>query len=196
MPALNDLALLGQRVAATHGWAAAKAFKAYTWTESDRAEIAACASEILKVFPKAAGNEDLLSATLAFQLQRRLQAPVHLIAGTLSVGGIAVRSDRLPSDGSSPFAVEAEPWRGHLWVMVGPHIVDTTIFRLANGADCPAVLARHVHSVFGPDKGLYANHWRNSRKVGLEYDPQYVLSDDDTTLLMTAAYRLMTDGER
>lgn len=194
MPAVQDLAHLGQRVAATHGWPAAKAFKAYAWTEEDRAVIATCASQVLKVFPGTAGNEDLLAATLAFQLQRRLDAPVHLVAGALAVDGVTVRADRLPPDGTSPFAAEGPAWRGHLWVMVGPHVVDATIFRLANGADCPPPLARHVHSVFGPDKGLYADHWRRSRRMGLEYDPLYVLSEADTEQLMTAAYRLMDEA--
>ncbi|MET0366191.1 MAG: hypothetical protein ABW169_16225 [Sphingobium sp.] len=196
MPAANDLAKIGRRVAASHGWAAAKAFKAYVWSEDDRADIATSASEILKMFPKAAGNEDLLNATLAFQLQRRLDAPVHLVAGTLNVDGLPVRSDQLPHDGTSPFAAGAPIWRGHLWVMVGPHIIDAAIFRLANTPDCPPALARHIHLVFGPDKGLYADHWLRSRRVGLEYDPQYVLNEEDETQLLAAAFGLMSGGAR
>lgn len=195
MPALNDLAQLGQRVAATHGWAAARAFKAYVWSEQDQAGIAACASDILKLFPPSADNASLLTATLAFQLQRRVGAPIYLVAGTLSVGGVAVRSGRLPSDGSSPFAAGAPAWPGHLWIMAGPNVIDAAIFRLANSPDCPPVLARHVHSVFGPDKGLYADHWRQSRRQGLEYDPQYVLSQSDMDALLATAYGLINDGK-
>lgn len=194
MPAPADLVQLGQRVAATHGWAAARAFKAYVWNERDRAEIAACASDILKLFPATAGQEASLSATLAFQLQRRLQAPVHLVAGTLSVEGVAVRTDRISSDGTSPFAAGAPAWRGHLWIMVGPHIVDVAIFRLANAPDCPPILARHVHSWFGSDKGLYADQWRHARRIGLDYDPLHVLSEEDVNHLLNAAYRLIKDG--
>lgn len=196
MPAAHDLTQIGQRVAATHGWAAAKAFKAYVWSEQDRAGIAACAADILKMFATIAGKDDLLSATLAFQLQRRLQAPVHLVAGTLSVDGVPVRGDHLPFDGSSSFAAEAPAWRGHLWIMVGPHIVDTTIFRLANSPDCPPILARHVHSVFGSDKGLYADHWRRSKRIGLDYDPLYILSEADMTRLLADAYLLIADSKR
>ncbi|WP_232492646.1 hypothetical protein [Novosphingobium kaempferiae] len=193
---VKDLAQLGQRIAATHGWPAAKAFKAYVWSDEDQALIAGCASDMLKVFPKEAGTEHLLSAALAVQLERRLQAPVHLVAGTLSLDGVPVRGNRQPFDGPAVFATEQPAWRGHIWVMVGPHIVDAAIFRLANSPDCPPALARHVHSVFGSDKGLYADQWRRSRRLGLEYEPQYVLSGDEVDRLMGAAYRLMTGGER
>ncbi|WP_337459399.1 hypothetical protein [Novosphingobium sp. Rr 2-17] len=180
-------------MAATHGWSAAKAFKAYSWGEEDQATIAACAADVLRVFPKQAGTESLLNATLAIQFERRLQKPVHLVAGTLSVDGVPVRGDRMPFDGASVFAAAEPAWPGHLWVMVGPHVVDAAIFRSANSPDCPPALARHVHSVFGSDKALYADQWRRSRRLGLEYEPQYVLSADDVTRLMAAAYRLMTE---
>jgi hypothetical protein len=78
--------------------------------------------------------------------------------------------------------------------MVGPHIVDAAIFRLANSPDCPPALARHVHSLFGSDKGLYADHWRHARRIGLDYDPHHVLSDEDMNKLLNAAYRLIKDG--
>lgn len=193
MPTVNDLAQLGQRVAATHGWAAAKAFKAYVWSEQDQAAIAACASKILKLFPQGARNEDLLSATLAFQLQRRLQVPVYLVAGALSVDGVLVCHGQLRSGEGNPFAADVLPWQRYLWIMVGPHVVDAAIFRLANRTDCPSALVRHVHSVFGLDKGLYVDHWRRTRRVGLEYDPHYVLSDEDMDNLLSAANTLIND---
>lgn len=194
MPPVKDLAQLGQRVAATHGWATAKAFKAYAWTEADQARIAATAADLLKVFPRQAGSGMLLSTALAVQLERRLDAPVVLVAGTLSIDGMPVQGDRRLFDGPQIFGeVGGEPaWNGHLWIMVGAHVVDVAIFGLARSADCRPELARHVHSVFGPDKGLYADEWRRSRRVGLEYEPQYVLSPEDVDRLMTAAYRLMS----
>ncbi|PNU06887.1 hypothetical protein [Novosphingobium guangzhouense] len=189
---VKDLAQLGQRVAATHGWAAAKAFKAYTWTEPDQARIAGCAADLLKVFPQQPGTGILLSAALAVQLERHLDAPVHLVAGTLSIDGMPVRGNRASFDGPHVFGAEPPVWDGHVWVMVGAHIVDVAIFGLARSADCRPELARHVHSVFGPDKGLYADQWRRSRRMGLEYEPQYVLSDDEVNRLMTAAYHLIS----
>lgn len=189
---VKDLTQLGQRVAASHGWPAAKAFKSYAWSEADQAGIATCASSLLKVFPQQAGTTGPLSAALAVQLERHLKAPVHLVAGTLSLDGVPVCGDRRPFDGPGLFGQSNPEWRGHLWVMVGPHVVDVAIFRMAYSADCPSDLARHVLSVFGPDKALYADQWRKSRRLGLEYEPQYVLSHEDVTRMMTTAYHLMT----
>ncbi|MPT49115.1 MAG: hypothetical protein E2598_11980 [Sphingobium sp.] len=198
MPVAPDLLHLGQLVAKTHGWPSAKAFKAYSWTEQDQAGIASCTSQILRRFPATEGKHDLLTATLAFQLQRHLQrpthsVPVHLVAGTLSVEGALVLGDRLPADGTSPFSANAPDWQGHLWIMIGPHVVDAAIFRLANSPDCPPVLARHVHSLFGPDKAVYVDQWRRSRRIGLEYNPLYVLSEDDISPLLSAAYQLLDE---
>ncbi|MFT4053423.1 MAG: hypothetical protein QM681_02870 [Novosphingobium sp.] len=192
MPPVKDLVQLGQRVAATHGWPAARAFKAYAWTEADQARIAGCAADLLKVFPKQVGTGMLLSAALAVQLERHLDAPVHLVAGTLSIDGVPVRGDRQPFDGAQVFAADEPAWDGHVWIMVGAHVVDVAIFGLARSADCRPELARHVHSVFGQDKGLYADQWRRARRVGLEYEPQYVLSREDVDRLMAAAYRLLS----
>lgn len=196
MPATAPLVQLGQLVAATHGWAQARAFKTYRWSDQDRADIASCASKIIPLFAPHAGRETSLSATLAFQLQRHLQAPVHLVAGTLRVDGHAVLADRMATDGVSPFAADGPNWRGHLWIMVGAYVVDVSIFRLATSPDCPPALARHIHLAFGPDKGLYADHWRHARRVGLEYEPQYVLSGKDMDHLLADAYRLIDDGAR
>lgn len=190
----TDLAQLGRRVAATHGWPAARAFKAYAWSEADQARIAGCAGDLLKVFPKGAGTAGQVGAALAVQLERHLSAPVHLVAGTLGVEGVPVLGDGQPFDGAAAFAEGAPEWPGHIWVMVGAHVVDVALFRLVYSADCPPVLARHVLSVFGPGKGLYADHWRHARRLGLDYAPQYVLGGDEVDRLMAGAYRVMADA--
>jgi len=192
----KDLIQLGTLVAAQHGWAAAKAFKAYEMPDVDKARLAACAVEILKVFPKAASEDRAasawLSAALAVQLERHLSAPVQVVAGVLSVDGTPVHGRREPVDGPAVFGAEDLHWSGHVWVMVGPYVADIAIFREAGSANCPAELARHVHSVFGPDKGLYVDHWRRTRRSGLGYEPQYVLSSEEVTRLMGGAYRLIS----
>ncbi|KPH61814.1 hypothetical protein [Novosphingobium sp. ST904] len=192
MAAAKDLMQLGTLVAARHGWPEAKAFKAYELADADRMKLAGTAVELLKVFPKTpGGNAAHLTAAFAVQLDRHLAAPVHVVAGTLAVDGKPVYGDRLPFDGPAVFGDDEPQWNGHLWVMVGPFIADIAIFRAANSSDCPPELARHVHSVFGQDKGLYVDHWRRSRQVGLSYEPQYVLSRDEVTQLMGGAYRLL-----
>jgi hypothetical protein len=196
MTVAKDLIQLGKLVAAQHGWAEAKAFKAYEMADADKARLAASAVEILKVFPKAESGENApmaawLSAALAVQLERHLSAPVHVVAGVLSVDGVPVYGHRGAVDGAAVFGAEELHWSGHVWVMVGPYVVDIGLFRAAYSADCPAELARHVHSVFGQDKGLYVDLWRRTRQSGLGYEPQYVLCREEVTRLMGGAYRLI-----
>ncbi|AXB78668.1 hypothetical protein [Novosphingobium sp. P6W] len=189
--AAKDLLQLGKLVASTHGWPAARAFKAYDLSDADRARMAGCAVDLLKVFPKAPGASAFLSAAFAVHLERHLSAPVHLVAGTLAVDGERVYEDDRSSLAANAFTAEDPRWQGHVWVMVGGYIADISIFRAAYSSDCPPALARHVHSVFGQDKGLYVDQWRRSRRLGLSYEPQYVLGQDEVTNLMGGAYRLI-----
>jgi hypothetical protein len=188
MTSATDLLQLGKLVAQAHGWDEARAFKAFEMTDADRARIAGSAVDLLKVFPKAPGSGPQLAAAFAVQLGRVLSAPIQVVAGTLTVDGVPVLGNRQPFSGAD---VCAEGFRGHAWVMVGPFIAELALFRRANESDCPPALARHVHSVFGHDKGLYVDQWRKARKMGLGYEPQCVLSGDEVDTLMAGAFRLI-----
>ncbi|WP_260928761.1 hypothetical protein [Novosphingobium sp. 9] len=192
MQPAKDLLQLSQRVAASHGWAAAKAFKGWRWSEADQATIASTATALLKVFPGSHGHEAALSAALAVQLERQLGAPVQLVAGTLSLDGVPVIGDRQTFDGPAVFSQDEPDFAGHLWVMAGGHVIDIALFRLAASPECPPELARHVHLAFGQGKGLYADRWRGAKRSGLSWEPQYVLSEAEVTGLMGTAFRLMT----
>ncbi len=137
MTPAKDLAQLGKLVAARHGWAQARTFKAYDLGEEDRARMAQCAVGLLKAFPKAPGTSALLSAGFAVQLERHLGAPVQLVAGTLTVDGVAVYADERGAETPGLFDGDAPQWRGHIWVMVGPWVADIAIFRAAYSSDCP-----------------------------------------------------------
>ncbi|NWK96141.1 hypothetical protein DM806_10710 [Sphingobium lactosutens] len=188
MSTAKDLVHLGRLVAATHGWAAAKAFKSYGMSDTDRAGIAACAVRLLDVFPLVPNASALMSAAFAVQLERVLTAPVQVVAGTLCVEGEPVFGDRMPFDGHVIFGSPNPDWHGHVWVMIGPHIADISIFRTAYSRFGPASLSRHIDLVFGPNKALYVDQWQKSRQRGLSYEPQYVLSEEEVTRLMGGAY--------
>lgn len=182
-----DMTDLGKLVAQQHGWPAAKAFKAYHLSDEDRGKLTDCALDILRALPSGAGTSALMSAAFAVRIEQMLGAPVHVIAGTLSVENTPVLR---PSSAITPgqFMQDTAGWDGHIWVMIGPYIADIAIFRLAYASDGPAALSRHIDLVFGPDKGLYVDTWRHTRQLGLGYDPLYVLSADEVTQLMGQAF--------
>jgi hypothetical protein len=191
MSTVKDLVQLGRHVAAKHGWPLAKAFKSYEMSEADGAILSRCAVELLRIFPSRPGTSAQMSAALAVSLERHLKVPACVMAGTLAVEGVPVFGDRRPFDGARVFG-EADPeWSGHAWLMVGPYIVDISIFRTAYSAWGPAGLAKYVDLTFGPNKGLYVDLWKQTRQQGLSYEPQYVLGADEVTGLMGSAYRFI-----
>lgn len=196
MSSVKTLAQLGTCIAAQHGWPAAKAFKAYHLTDADRAALSLCAIDLLNAFPKRANASALMSAALAVSLERRIAAPIQVVAGTLSVLGVPALGDRQPFDGAQVFAAKGSDgpdsnWNGHVWVMIGASIIDISMFRKAYAPDAPGRLSAYVERTFGPGKGLYVDAWKHSSQQGLGYEPQYVLSADEITSLMGEAFHVI-----
>ena len=160
-------------------------------SEADGALLSRCAIQLLRAFPANAGTSAQLSAALAVQLERILSIPVHVVAGTLAVEKEPVFGDRLPFDGPAIFSTAEPDWSGHVWLMVGAHVVDISLFRIAYSRFGPPRLARHVDLVFGPGKGLYVDVWQQCRRRGLSYEPQYILTEVEVTRLMGGAYALI-----
>lgn len=163
--------------------------------DTDRATLSKCALEVLDAFPPMAGACALMSASLAVRIEQCMTAPVHVIAGTLAVDGEPVFGDRKPFDGRAVFSTSNTDWDGHAWVMVGPFVVDVSLFRTAYSRYAPARLAKHVDLAFGPNKGLYVDRWKRSGQLGLNYEPQYVLSADEVTGLMGGAFHLIKQSQ-
>ena len=186
MSTVKDHTRLSRLIAGSHGWAAAKAVKSYEMNERDSAVLSKSAVDLLKIFPDVPGASALMSAALAVSLEGRLDAPVHEVAGALTVAGTVVYGDEAPFDVAK--VLNGSGWNGHVWVMVGDYIVDIALFRTAYSAQQPTLLSRHVHQTFGPGKALYVDLWKRTPRVGLLYDPLYVLSADEVTELMGGAY--------
>jgi len=195
MSTVKDLTHLGKLIARHHGWAAAKAAKSYEMSESDRAVLTKCGVHMLKVFPPVPGSSALMSAALAVSLEGRLNAPIHLVAGTLAVEGTVVFGDDTQFDAAKASAAPTPDWHGHVWVMIGAYVVDISIFRTAYSRQGPAILSRHVDLTFGPNKGLYVDVWKRTPRLGFSYEPHYVLSGDEVTELMGGAYQAIKQAQ-
>lgn len=169
----QDILQLSKRIAVSHDWAAAKAFKAYVMHGDERAIISRAAVEILALLPSSSGTGSaLLSASLAVSLGRKMSAPIHVVTGSLNIENQPVLNN-------------------HSWLMVGPYIVDIGLFRLAYSSNAPAALVKHIDLVFGPNKALYADHMSMSKRVGLRYRAETVLNEDEINALMSEAFRLI-----
>jgi hypothetical protein len=191
MSRTKDLSALGKLIAVHHGWSCAKEFKTYEMDDTARAKVSAAALDVLKVFPEMPGASALLSAAFAVRLEEILVAPIQVVAGTLSIRGEAVLGGHKPPC-SGAFSND-QTWDGYAWVMVGPYIADVSLFRTAYSRSGPAMLSRHVELTFGSNKGLYVDQWSRTRRLGLEYEPSYVLSRDEVNGLMASAYHTIRE---
>ncbi|WP_206239215.1 hypothetical protein [Novosphingobium terrae] len=187
-PIARDLAQLGKFVALHHGWAAAKAFKSSTLSPADGEAVAKAGFDLQRIFPATPDEAPLISAALAVRLEDALSAPAYVVAGTLAVEGVPVLGNRLAFDPAAAFAGETPAFNGHVWLMVGDIIIDIALFRLAYSAQGPATLSRHVDLAFGPGKALFVDRWKHAARLGLNYEPHYVLSSDEVTRLMGGAF--------
>lgn len=195
MSTANDIAQLGKRIAATHGWAAARAFKSYEMDDPDRASLSQCAIDLLRIFPSLPNASALMSAALAVSLERQIDAPIFTVAGTLLVEGSPAFGSGQPFDGPQIFGNANPDFDGHVWLMVGTYVVDISIFRTAYSSQAPAILAKHIDLFFGPNKGVYVDHWKRTRQQGLHYEPHYVLSADEVTNLMGGAFHAIRQAQ-
>lgn len=187
MPTTQNLSALGKLIAAHYGWPAAKAFKSYQMDDAARAKVSAAALDILKIFPPLPAASAFMSAAFAVRLEEMLDGPIQVVAGTLSVNDEPVFGDRTPVP-AGLFGQSEVSWNGHVWVMIGPYVADVSIFRTAYSRSGPAALSRHVDLMFGPNKGLYVDHWGRTRQRGLKYESSYVLSRDEVDHQMAGAY--------
>lgn len=187
-PIARDLAQLGKRIALHHGWAAAKAFKSAAMTPADGEAVAKAGFDLQRVFPAAPDEAPLMAAALAVRLEEALSAPAYVVAGTLAVEGVPVLGDRLAFDPAAAFGGETPAFKGHVWLMLGEVIIDIALFRLAYSAQGPAALVRHIDLAFGPGKALFVDRWKHAARLGLNYEPHYVLSTEEVTHLMGGAF--------
>jgi hypothetical protein len=176
MSGTPDLAALGTMIAASQGWPAAKAVKAYCPTDADKATVANLARDLLDIYPDTIGACAPMSAAFAAGLERVLSAPIQVVAGSLFADGTRVFGGDAPFDGAASFAEGDLDWDGHVWVMIGAYVADISLFRTAYSRFAHPVLGRHVAATFGHGKGMYFDAWRHTTRLGLRYAPRHVLT--------------------
>ena len=193
MSAAKNMVELGALVAASHGWEEARRFKKYRPSDADKAILATSTREMLDVFPDMAGACSMMSAAFAVHLERRMSAPIHVVAGALWADGVRVFGTDTGIIESRTFSESSFDWDGHVWVMVGGYVADISLFRTAYSREAPPALSSHVAATFGPGKGMYFDDWRKTRKLGLRYEPSYVLPVGQVDGLLAGAHELVTN---
>jgi hypothetical protein len=160
------------------------AFRAFVPTDAQIKLLADVGLEVLEHFPSVPGCCALMNAQYAAHLQERTDAPVYMAAGALYVGSLPIFGQAVQGESwQSVFQRSNPSWDGHCWLVFGNRIADVSIFRTAySGWSHPALL-RHVLDVFGKGRGLLICGATEAASQGLDYKPQYILTEDEITAL-------------
>lgn len=185
-----DLYELIQR---SHGREAADAYRAYAPTEDDIALLAHEATKVLAAFGNEPGACVLLSACCAAAFLEGRKAPLHVVAGSLSIEGVPIFSDGKPFDGDAVFSQSNISWDGHAWLVLGDRMLDISLMRTAHSQKSPPALTRYVMDRLGSRRTPMV--CQVSEALGMAYVPQYVLRDDQITGLVKGAVERATQIE-
>src|ERR1035441_3938195 len=124
--ALSDL------ITTSHTAAAAETHRTFIPTAEQLAVLKNTGEEVLRNFPLMAGACAMMSACYAACLQKKIEAPVHVVAGVLSIGTTCVFGENADTrDWRLAFSKSNPSWDGHCWVVFGDRLADISIFRTA-----------------------------------------------------------------
>jgi hypothetical protein len=185
-------ATLKQLIAASCGAAAATAFAKFRMSDKQRQAVADIGLEILRRHPPIAGACALMGAVYAQALRKRFDGAVHLVAGRLDVDGTRVFGSTGSIDGPLPFLKSDLDWDGHMWVAIGDYIADISLFRTGRSADGHPALKRMMAREFGNgNTALLVVASADAALSGLEYTPEYVLTQEEIDGLERGAMAIL-----
>jgi len=175
-------------ISQTHALVAADAYRSFTPDRAKVHALAAAGLEVLRQFPPLRGPCVLMSAMWASRWQLLERTPVYVVAGALLIGSERVfGNENTLFDGGTIFSKSNPYWDGHCWLAFGNYLADISIFRTAYSDCTPRILAEHVVKRFGLGRGLLLATERDAANAGLNYRPQYVLTDNQIAELCIGA---------
>jgi hypothetical protein len=177
--------LYEQLLLKSYGREAADAYRHYLPSEADIKLLGEKATSVLTHFKPEPGACVMLSAlgAAAFQ-QTGSEAPIYVVAGSLSLGGTRLFGKDGPIDGDAVFSQSNFSWDGHAWIVLGDRMLDISLPRTARSTKSPPALDHHVWAELGKRGPMVC---RLSDALGLTYIPQYVLRDEQITGLIKGA---------
>jgi hypothetical protein len=110
--------------------------------------------------------------------------PIHAVAGSLSIDNFNFFFEHSSKDDIKlAFRENDMDWDGHCWITLGNYIGDASIFRTAyQGLN--STLKNCITSRFGTGRGLLIASIDNLKKMGIVYNPEYILTDPEITGLI------------
>ena len=114
--------------------------------------------------------------------------PVYVVAGELYVNDVRVfGSDSQETSIRDDINRSNPSWDGHFWLVLGPYIVDVSVFRTAYPNSSPPALAQHVKERFGSGRGLLIADQKGLDELGLKYIAHSLLTEEQVTAYFSGA---------
>jgi hypothetical protein len=127
-----------------------------------------------------------MSAAYSIALEKLGTQPGYVVAGSLYIGDKRIFGDDKEFDGKVLFSKSNPDWNGHAWIVYGDYLADVSVFRTAD-AGSPRLLSKHVAKEYGRGRGFCAWPMARMDPTGLQYVPQYALTQDQAAALMRGA---------
>ena len=140
--------------------------------------------EVLKRISSKPGACAQMTAIWTAFVRDNSDYPIHAVAGSLSIDNSNFFFEHSSKDDIKlAFAENNMDWDGHCWIMLGNYIGDASIFRTAyQGLN--STLKNYITSRFGTGRGLLIASIDDLKKMGIVYNPQYILTDSEITGLI------------
>lgn len=156
----------------------------HAYRSADLNLIGQSARELLADVPPSFGSCAMLSATWVAYLRDRYKIPAVAVAGDLILSQVPVFvCDQNLPNGDGAGHCSFGNWSGHCWIEVGGYIGDLSIFRSAYKVNPNHHLARFVCSRFGFGRGAIVDQSSDLEKIGMQYMPKYILTDQQINAL-------------
>jgi hypothetical protein len=184
---MNPGKVLARLVQSTYGAPERARFCEFEPTAENDAVAAEAGRAILAGSLPIAGACTYLTAAWALRLRTEHELPVCCVAGDLQVRGRwAFRTSG--SDISRQFDESNDGWSGHCWIQLGRHkIGDLSLCRTAYRQPDGSNLKAAVLDAFGSTSGLFILRRGVLVDARFEYQPKYVLSDEQMAILVQSA---------
>jgi len=166
-------------IAASCGQPAADAYAAFQMTDEARSAMIEVGTALLRQHPPFPGACALMSALYVQGLRARLSCPVHLVAGELDVDGVRVFGRTGLLSEPMPFLRSDLDWDGHMWVMVGDYVADISLLCTGRSPEGHPSLKCMMAREFAAQDGLVIVKMADARRLGLDYLPDYVLTQEE-----------------
>jgi len=145
--------------------------------------------EILNHFPPIPGACAMMSAIYAGMLKDQ-GFDAQMIAGALYLEEMRLFGEH--SAEKATFEQSNLDWDGHCWIQLNDLIADISLFRTVYSSASGTPL-KQILEKFGEGKSLLISSPQGMKDMGLRYEAQYTLTDEQVDNLIRGAFSILKE---